>query len=161
MLLPITSKILSRIILIRLNNAVALLAHRHQDIQSKTEELTVYGKQIGLIINKKTKLMKLNSKSVQPLITNDNKVEEFTYLGGKITSDGVSGADVQSRISKARGAFAALKIIWRASNTSIKSKLRIFKSNESDTGHLSQAVCVSDKMPSVNSKDILAHDNLQ
>ena len=39
---------------------IALLAHRHQDMQGKTDGLVTYSKQIGLNINiEKTKLMKL------------------------------------------------------------------------------------------------------
>ena len=131
---------------------IALLAHRHQDIQSKTEDLVTFGKQIGLNINTdKTKLMKLQPKSVQPLIISNNTVEEvqeFTYLGSKITTDGDSGADVQSRISKARGAFAILKTIWRSSKISTVTKLKIFKSNVlgvllygAESWKVTQAIC--------------------
>ena len=112
---------------------IALLAHRQKDIQGKTEDLATYGKQIGLNINSdKTEVMKINSKSNQPLTINNMNVEEvqeFTYLGSKITTDGDSGADVKGRINKARGAFAALRKIWKTSKISIKTKLRIFKSN--------------------------------
>ena len=51
---------------------IALLSHRNQDIQGKTEDLEKYGKQIGLNINsEKTKLMKLNPKINQPLVINN------------------------------------------------------------------------------------------
>ncbi len=76
--------------------------------------------------------MTVNTKSNQPLIINSYSVEEvqgFTYLGSKITVDGDSGADVQERFSKARGAFAVLSNIRKASRTSPNTKLRIFKSN--------------------------------
>ena len=76
--------------------------------------------------------MKINAKSKEPVSINNTVVEEvedFTYLGSKITSDGDSGKDVQSRLTKAKGAFAALKKIWRSKNISMKTKIKIFKSN--------------------------------
>ena len=76
--------------------------------------------------------MKLNTKSAQPLTINNTNVEEvheFTYLGNKITTDGDSQADAQSRIVKARGAFALHKTIWRSTKISTTTKLRIFNSN--------------------------------
>ena len=57
------------------------------------------------------------------------EVQEFIYLGSKITADGNSENDVLSRIAKSRGAFASLKNIWKSSKISINTKLRIFKSN--------------------------------
>ena len=57
----------------------------------------------------------------------EDKLREFTYLGSKNTEDGDSGKDVQNRIVKARGAFAALKKIWKAKNISLKTKIKNFK----------------------------------
>ena len=112
---------------------IALISQRHQDIQSKTDDLCQYGEQIGLNINEsKTKLMKVNNM-VQRRVTINNKnieeVKEFVYLGSKITADGDSTADVESRIAKARGAFANLRSIWRSTSISTNTKIRIFKSN--------------------------------
>ena len=61
--------------------------------------------------------MKINARSDHP-VTIDNRiieeVQEFMYLGSKITTEGYSEVDVCNRISKARGAFAALKNIWKS-----------------------------------------------
>ena len=91
---------------------IVLLAHRHQDIQMKTNVVASIGRQVGLNISTdKTKLMKINARSDQQ-VTIDNKniedVQEFVYLGSTITTDGNSEMDVLHRLSKARGAFAAL-----------------------------------------------------
>ena len=82
-------------------------AHRHQDIQMKTNDVALIGRQVGLNINTdKTKLMKINARSDQQ-VTIDNKnieeVQEFVYLGSKITTDGNSEMDVLLRLSKVRG----------------------------------------------------------
>ena len=86
---------------------IVLLAHRHQDIRMKTNDVALIGRQVGLNINTdKTKLMKINARSDQQ-VTIDNKniegVQEFVYLGSKITTDGNSEMDVLYRLSKTRG----------------------------------------------------------
>ena len=54
---------------------------------------------------------------------------EFTYLGAKVSTDGNSESDIKARIRKARGAFAALKNIWKTNKISNRTKIRLFKSN--------------------------------
>ena len=56
-------------------------------------------------------------------------VTEFIYLGAKVTKDGNTEAEIKTRINKARGAFAALKNIWKTKTISRKTKIRIFESN--------------------------------
>ena len=115
-------------------DGIVLLAYRHQDIQMKTNDVALIGRQVGLNINTdRTKLMKINARSDQQVTPIDNKnieqVQEFVYLGSKITTDGNSDMDVLHRLSKARGACAVLRNIWRSSRTGTKTKLKIFKSN--------------------------------
>lgn len=104
---------------------IALLSHRHQDIQNKTNCLATTAAKIGLKINaSKTKVMKLNNRVTEPVLLEDNiieVVEEFVYLGSKISSDGNSEVDVQARIAKATGAYAALHNIWKSSKISKKN----------------------------------------
>ena len=131
---------------------IVLLAHRHQDIQGKTNDVATIGRQIGLNINTdKTKLTKINARSDQPVTTDNNNIEEvheFVYLGNKITNDGNSEIDVLHRLAKARGAFAALRNIWRSSKIGTETKLRIFKSNVlevllygAESWKVSQSIC--------------------
>ena len=74
-------------------------------------------KQIGLNINtNKTKIMKINARSIEPVTLNADKIEEvsaFVYPGSKLTAD---VKDVKARISKSRGAFAILNTcnIWKS-----------------------------------------------
>ena len=46
-----------------------------------------------------------------------------------MTNDGNTGAEIKTRINKARGAFAPLKNIWKTKMISKKTKIRMFKSN--------------------------------
>ena len=46
-----------------------------------------------------------------------------------MAKDGNTEAEIKTRINKARGAFAALKNIWKTKTISKKTKIRIFKSN--------------------------------
>ena len=108
---------------------IGLLAHRHQDNQRKTNDVASIGRQVGLNINTdKTKLMKINARSDKQ-ITIDNKsideVQELVYLGSKVTTHGNSEMDVLHRLSKARGALAALRNIWKSSKIGTETKLRI------------------------------------
>ena len=112
---------------------IALLSHRHRDMQEKTNQLVTSAAKIGLKINvAKTKIMKINTRADEPITLDGTSMEEvndFVYLGSKITTDGDSEVDVQARISKATGAYAALRNIWRSSKISNHTKVRIFKSN--------------------------------
>ena len=75
--------------------------------------------------------MRLNAKTEQPVTINNcaiEEVDEFLYLGSKIRSDGNS-EDVNYRLSKARGAYAALQNIWKFSKLNYTTKIRIFKAN--------------------------------
>ena len=112
---------------------ITLISQRFQDLQTKTTDLAATAQQIGLMINtNKTKVMKINAKQHLALMIDNRQVEEvddFTYLGSKITSDGNSEKDVQQRINKARGAFAALGNIWKSTKLKTNTKLKIFRSN--------------------------------
>ncbi len=56
-------------------------------------------------------------------------VQEFVYLGSKMTADGDCDVEVNVRISKANQAFAMLKSVWRSTNLSLHTKIRIYKGN--------------------------------
>lgn len=83
---------------------LTLLSGSHTQMQSKTNRLHNYSKQLGLMINNsKTKVMRINTKSHHAINIKDQHVEsvdECVYLGGNISTDG--GAD------KARHAFRIL-----------------------------------------------------
>ncbi|PFX25697.1 ATP-dependent helicase SGS1 [Stylophora pistillata] len=88
---------------------LALLSHSHQEMQDKTTELAATSSQVGLKIHEgKTKILKINTASEDPVTLRGSKLEEveaFTYLGSIINRQGGTDADVRARIAKARAAY--------------------------------------------------------
>ena len=63
---------------------------------------------LGINIEKKTKVLSKNTRTTQPVQVygkNIADVEEFTYLGCIMYSDGTSDTEVRIRLAKARIAF--------------------------------------------------------
>ena len=112
---------------------MALLSHNHHQMQEKTNRLAETSSQVGLNIHEgKTKSMRINTSSTQPIILGDTRLEEvesFTYLGSTISSEGGTDADVKARIGKARTSFLLLRNIWRSREIQVATKIRIFNSN--------------------------------
>lgn len=112
---------------------LGLLSSRYQDAQQKTEHLSKIASTIGLRVNvKKTQVLRKNAAINNPITLNGSPLEdvqEFVYLGSKVTTDGDCDQEINARISKANQAFAMLKPIWRSTILSIHTKIRIFKSN--------------------------------
>ena len=52
----------------------------------------------------------------------------FTYLGSIVKQDGGTNKDIQSRLSRASNAFRSLNAVWRSSQYSSKTKLKLYKS---------------------------------
>ncbi|VDO99971.1 unnamed protein product [Heligmosomoides polygyrus] len=55
-------------------------------------------------------------------------VDNFTYLGSMITSNGDAEADARCRIAKATAVFRRLKPLWTSSSISNSVKLRLYSS---------------------------------
>ena len=112
---------------------LGLLSSKHQDLQEKTERLAQFAQQVGLEINtKKTETMSFISCEHPPLLIRGEeikKVEKFTYLGSVISKGEGAGADIASRLAKARTAFNMLYKVWRSNQISQSLKIRIYKSN--------------------------------
>lgn len=78
---------------------IALLSHRHRDMQIKTNHLANTAEKIGLKINNtKTKIMKI-TESITLGRINIEEVQYFVYLGRKIT-DGGTMADSELEFLK-------------------------------------------------------------
>ena len=97
------------------------------------DDIARNAEKIGLQINiTKTKMLRNNSQTADPITIGGRDIEEvteFTYLGAKVSTDGNSESEIKARIRKARGAFAALKNIWKTNKISNRRKIRLFKSN--------------------------------
>ena len=112
---------------------LALLSHTHAQMQEKTKELNSLSRSVGLRIHPgKSKVVKLGKVSNLAVTVEDTPLEEvdsFTYLGSVIDGKGGTEADVKARTAKARSAFKQLSKVWKASNISLRTKIRLFNSN--------------------------------
>ena len=112
---------------------LALLSETHKKMQQKTERLQEKSSQLGLKINVgKTKVMKVNNRSSEPISLESGTVEEvqdFIYLGSNISTNGGADKDVELYINKARHAFRTLCPVWLSSQLSINTKICIFNTN--------------------------------
>ena len=110
---------------------IGLLSNRQKDMQGKMDKLTTTtALQIGLKLNTaKTKLMRINYKTDNPITINNSDaledVQDFAYLGSKITTNGDSAKDFK----KASQTFAMLKPIWKSKQLRLETKLRLYNSN--------------------------------
>ena len=102
-------------------------AHARQDVPSCT-----FAQQVGLkISHKKKEVMMLNVQHPAPVKVNGEDIpttEEFTYLASIVRNDGRTGNDIRNRLSKARNAFRMMNNVWRPSQYSTKTKLRLYQS---------------------------------
>ena len=102
-------------------------------MQEKVNALGTTSQRVGLKINKeKTEVMRTNNKQEAPVTIGGrhvNDVEEFVYLGSKISKSGGTEEDIRARINKARYAFTVLRPIWKNSAISKTTKIRILNSN--------------------------------
>ena len=76
-------------------------------------------------------VMTLNVNVPAPVLLDDQALpstETSTYLGSIVRQDGGTNEDIQSRLSKARNTFRSLNAVWRSSQYSIKTKLKLYQS---------------------------------
>ena len=92
---------------------IALIASSIGQLEKKLERVNQRGSTTGLKINtKKTKVMRYNAKSKEPLRLQGQEIEEvesFVYLGATMTVTGGTADDIRSRLGKAWGAFNKLR----------------------------------------------------
>lgn len=112
---------------------LALLSHRHAQMQEKTTRLAEVSAKVGLKVNKKkTQLMKMNTTNDNPIALGGRPLEEvdsFVYLGSVVDRQGGTDSDVAARVGKARAVFIMLKNIWASKEIGEATKLKIFNSN--------------------------------
>ena len=54
--------------------------------------------------------------------------EIFTYLGSTVRNDGGSGNDIMNRLNKARNVFRTLNNVWKSSQYSKPTKIKLYQS---------------------------------
>ena len=66
-----------------------------------------------------------------PVLLDDHALpstETFTYLGSIVRQDGGTKKNIESRLSKARNAIRSLNAVWKSSQYSSKTKLKLYQS---------------------------------
>ena len=108
---------------------IALLSHTFQHIQQKTNRLSQY---IGLNISeRKTEVITINVSNSTPIKLNGKdlpKTNTFTYLGSILCNDGGASEDIKTRIGKAWNVFISLNNVWKSSQYSTTTKLKLYHS---------------------------------
>ena len=112
---------------------ISLLAHWHEDAQTKLKHVADEAEKVGLQINiNKTEVMRVDNNRQQAIQLQGKEIKEadsFTYLGSVVSKDGGIDEDIRNRLNKARHAFNTLRPIWRATSLSLQNKIRIFGTN--------------------------------
>ena len=112
---------------------IALISQRHMDMKEKLLKLDEEARKTGLKINvKKTKSLRLNHTIEATFTIQQDTIEEvqdFSYLGSAVSTEGGTDQDIRIRIGKAAGVFNTLRPIWRSTKLSLNTKLRIYNSN--------------------------------
>ena len=117
---------------LRFADDIALLAENNKDLQSLVTSVYNYSKNLGLKINiGKTEVQAMSKKDITMNIsingTQLNQVENFIYLGGKISQKGSCCDDVKHRIGKSLGAVQSLNVIWKSKDISIATKVKLYQ----------------------------------
>ena len=115
---------------------IVLTSDNIDNMQNKTNKIDEISKTIGLKINaKKTNIMVINPDSftdnVDIKVNNKSleKVNNFTYLGSKISDINDIMIEINNRISKAACAMKQLNNIWKNKAISLKTKMKLYRSN--------------------------------
>jgi hypothetical protein len=110
----------------------ALFAGSRADIIRALEVMRDEAAKLGMKINwAKTKVMLVGSGPVPPPLLMEGQqvefVENFLYLGSKISRKGDCEVDIQQRIGKAAGVMRSLtRPLWRHHQVSIQTKMRVY-----------------------------------
>jgi hypothetical protein len=117
---------------LRFADDIDLLAESEDKLQELTNRVHESSKRFGLRINgEKKKTMTIGKKKEKISIKLGGEeleqVTEFVYLGGVITEDAESTKDIRKRIGLASAMFGKLRKLWRSSNISNRTKLRLYE----------------------------------
>ncbi|KAI8499356.1 hypothetical protein Bbelb_231200 [Branchiostoma belcheri] len=113
---------------------VAILAEVLEVLQLALQAMDTETQPLGLMVSwEKTKVQCLSDFEAPrpgPVINarQVESVERFSYLGGTITSDCRSDADIHLRIGRASAAMASLDNVWSNRKLSLQTKLRLYNS---------------------------------
>lgn len=111
-----------------------LLAETPQQLQKMVRRLHIESQKFGMKINvDKTEVMQIEkSKSEKPLrIEIDGRylkqVDQYKYLGSKITADGRDVEEIKTRLGMARNAFNNMERVLRDKGMGIELRLKLLR----------------------------------
>ena len=116
---------------LRYADDTVLLAENEDDLQNLVSTIEIQSEKFGLLMNvKKTKAMVIskNEAAKVTIKVNDKiieQVDQFTYLGQLITTDGRSEQEIKRRIVIAKNSFAKLSNLLTNKKVDIKTRIRI------------------------------------
>jgi hypothetical protein len=113
---------------------IGLLSQTIRDMRTKCSNLEREGDHVGLKVNaSNTKEMRIqtlgNANAISVAGEDIERVNSFTYLGSVVSTSGGTDEDIEARCRKAQHAFSILLPGWKARALSLRTKLRIFRSN--------------------------------
>ncbi|XP_047991511.1 DNA repair protein RAD50-like [Leguminivora glycinivorella] len=111
---------------------IVLISPSLAHLKAKLESLQEEAEAMGLRINRrKTVNMRVQSACKEPLLLKNDRLEsvsKFVYLGSTLSCQGGADDDVESRIKKAKAAFAQLKPVWDSNVLTRRVKISLFES---------------------------------
>ena len=110
---------------------IVLLAESELEAQLLLDRVVLAAARVGLVINaEKTKVMACSVSLVPAIYLNGTTLEvvdNFVYLGSKLTSNGDASGEVRTRIGKASGVFLPLiKPLWGRRDIRLEVKWKVF-----------------------------------
>ena len=112
---------------------IGFLPSKHQDAQQKAERLGITASTISLKVNTKMTQVLMKTSRINDAIMIDRKFledsEKFNYFGTNVTTTGEWNQEIYNRISKSNLACAMLKPVFRTSNLSVYTKIKIIIGN--------------------------------
>ena len=117
---------------LRFADDIGSLAESNQGLQNSISSISLEAERMGMKMNlEKTEVQYIGKEKVDMNIsingTTLKQVDEFVYLGSKITGDGSSDQNVRRRIGLANGVVQSLDKIWRAKDISVNTKTRVYE----------------------------------
>jgi hypothetical protein len=117
---------------LRFADDIDLLGGSNAELQDLTNRLTTSAGSHGMeVSSEKSKVMVNSDRDAHAEITmNGEKLEEvdqFKYLGSTLTKDGRSTSEVKIRIAIATATMTRLHKIWRSSDITFGTKIKLFR----------------------------------
>ena len=117
---------------LRFADDIDLITESVDQLQDLTDRVNDSSKKFGLEVNvQKTKTMTIGKNKEQLTIKLGHNVlehvHEFIYLGGLVSDDAQSTADIKRRTGLASAVTGQLNKIWRSKNVTVGMKAKLFE----------------------------------